>query len=902
MASGLPTSFPRVFRSLLFLLLFCHHASCNLALATQDATTSSASQPVLKPWTIMVFMAADNNLEAGADQDLNEMETVGSNDTMNIVVQLDRNGRYSEKSELKWTGARRFLIRRDDLPKKFTSPHLLDLGPVDMAAPESLLAFVRWAKEAYPAERYALILWNHGTGWKEADLSMNLISGTPEQERTTVERPSFQPMPGSISCDISYDETSGNWMDIPTLEKSLIGIRAILGKPIELLGYDACLMQMVEVAHAAASTARFQVASPDWEPENGWPYDSILTALNAAPDMDGCRLGKTIVEKYRESYINGSQGNTAVTLSLIDLSRLRPFEKELLAFSKAVQASIRDIDDIEQARDETLKYFYSDYADLGHFLSILSRRTAPGPLQQAADRLRAALVGEAGVPGLVIANGVTGDKYRDSTGACIFFPDRAGFFVYKNRYHLLSFAARTGWFSLLEELRAPSLPYLKLQDIVLEDQNHDGRFAAGETVKVFALIRNLGRQKADNAILTAVTDSPYLSEKTVTATIDRPLAPGQDTTVQAMTLTIRSDAPIDGEVKLAFTLISEKAPPSTFTSAFFIKSPFQSAGHVLLVYTDAFSPAAPILQATFQDAGIPFDPWDRMLDGEIKEDVLKRYCDGWVYLAVQDSSTQQQLSPTEITVLEEYLEHGGRLLMSGQDLAYSLRETPFLKKLARIDFVQDDTNIHVLSGVGGPFKNQTYQIFGGDGANNQKWPDEIDPLAGSDVLMRFDAAARDMVNDSDMNGPDLKPGSRTRGIKSSGAAAVQVIDGYRLLFFAFGLEAVNSQSQRQLMLKEINDLLNSGLETQIRDLGLASARHVPTSLTLSEYADLPGHIEQRLTARIGWEMEKDPSAGDRALETIRTLPADQRELLANLEKSIRDLRKFRNQHEYLPQR
>jgi len=115
----------------------------------------------------MIFMAADNNLEAATSLDINEIEKYGSTDQINFVAQIDRNGSYSNNSELKWAGARRFFITKDKEPDKMSSEMVEDLGDVDMADPTALTDFVEWVKENYPARRYALILWNHGTGWKE---------------------------------------------------------------------------------------------------------------------------------------------------------------------------------------------------------------------------------------------------------------------------------------------------------------------------------------------------------------------------------------------------------------------------------------------------------------------------------------------------------------------------------------------------------------------------------------------------------------------------------------------------------------------------------------------------------------------------------------------------------------
>ena len=43
-----------------------------------------------KPWTVMVYMAGDNNLDPEGVEDLKEMKKVGSTDKLNIIAQFDR--------------------------------------------------------------------------------------------------------------------------------------------------------------------------------------------------------------------------------------------------------------------------------------------------------------------------------------------------------------------------------------------------------------------------------------------------------------------------------------------------------------------------------------------------------------------------------------------------------------------------------------------------------------------------------------------------------------------------------------------------------------------------------------------------------------------------------------------
>ena len=65
-----------------------------------------------KNWTFMIYLDADCNLESAGIEDINEMEMEGSDDNINIVVQIDRILGYA-LSNGDWTGTRRFYITKD---------------------------------------------------------------------------------------------------------------------------------------------------------------------------------------------------------------------------------------------------------------------------------------------------------------------------------------------------------------------------------------------------------------------------------------------------------------------------------------------------------------------------------------------------------------------------------------------------------------------------------------------------------------------------------------------------------------------------------------------------------------------------------------------------------------------
>lgn len=117
----------------------------------------------MKAWTVLIFMAADNNLDFFAIKDLHELEHRGSTDDVDVVVQVDRYGDG-------WTGpAARGRIVKDPDWKKFDIRFVSALEPIgetNTGDPAVLQDFVEWGVRTFPAERYLVVLWNHGSGWK----------------------------------------------------------------------------------------------------------------------------------------------------------------------------------------------------------------------------------------------------------------------------------------------------------------------------------------------------------------------------------------------------------------------------------------------------------------------------------------------------------------------------------------------------------------------------------------------------------------------------------------------------------------------------------------------------------------------------------------------------------------
>ena len=282
----------------------------------QAAIDATASQFELD-WLFMVYLDADNNLESAGIDDMNEMENAGSTDDVAIVVQMDRAERdyYDDTTNGNWTDAKRIYVTQDADQAIINSPVIEDLGEVNMGDPAVLQSFIEWSIANYPAQHYALVLWNHGSGWREREGS------------------------GESVKSICVDDESGDELTMTELRSALNAANLNTGKTLDILGFDACLMQMVEVNYQVmGSSSRplvdITVGSEETEPGDGWDYSATLTALTANPAMTPAGLATQIVNDYVVSY----SSSWDITQSAVDLDYMEALATAIDSFAIAMTA------------------------------------------------------------------------------------------------------------------------------------------------------------------------------------------------------------------------------------------------------------------------------------------------------------------------------------------------------------------------------------------------------------------------------------------------------------------------------------------------------------------------------------------------------------------------------------
>ena len=410
---------------------------------------------VNRNWTIMVYLAGDNNLDDAGVVDLSEMKTVGTTGQIAVLAQFDR------------AGAKQATVRyclKNGTP--LAKDAVLSLGETNTGDPNVLEEFVTWGITNYPADHYLVVLWNHGAGWDDANLfqgdvfsdaappvsrknqpiaTRGAVAGAKPiafgQARAALSRTRRALFATTVASAvrqraIAFDDQAQDFLDNIELKKVMAKIKKKLKRKIDIIGMDACLMNMAEVAYQMRDTADYSVGSEETEPSDGWPYDRILKALAAKPDMTPEELSKTIVSQYLASY----KSTENVTQSAIRLAELKPLTVAVDGLAKALTkiltvAAARTA--LINARAQVQEYSrpYDDYCDLLDLCDLIDKG-----VNNAAVKTACAAVKQAAAAAIV-ASGCKGAAMADSHGISIYFPKRKISPLYKT----LDFTKQSKW-------------------------------------------------------------------------------------------------------------------------------------------------------------------------------------------------------------------------------------------------------------------------------------------------------------------------------------------------------------------------------------------------------------------------------------------------------------------------
>ncbi len=278
--------------------------SCTFALAAEGAPTPEATAQA--DWTVLLYLCGTDleSQDGMATINLEEISRTTPTDSVNMLIQTGGTRQWNAQETLGLDIATDKLQRYHFGTKGYT---LVDEQPLaNMAAPDTLTDFIKWGVDAYPAEKYMLVLWDHGGG---------SLRGLIVDELHNYAIMSLEDLGSAL----------GN-----------AGVR------FENIVTDTCLMASLETAQAIAPYANYFVASEEVVPGQGSAYQGWLQYLYDTPSCKGDRFGKVFCDVTQQKYAEiGDASSNQLTFSVIDLSKIDAvtvaFEKMFLEIGKMLE-------------------------------------------------------------------------------------------------------------------------------------------------------------------------------------------------------------------------------------------------------------------------------------------------------------------------------------------------------------------------------------------------------------------------------------------------------------------------------------------------------------------------------------------------------------------------------------
>ncbi len=386
-----------------------------------------------KEWALLIYSCGrnpSNDLSKYLYDQLKRFENTGIGKNAYVVAQIVPTNAVLSGY------ATRFSLDDDRL----TTVRTISDRTVNTGSTSEIMSFYNWAIDAYPAEHYALFISGHGSG------AISILypgdAGAPRQS-------------------IAYDDTAKDSLKLYELSETYRSVTAKLGKKIDVIVYDSCVMQMVEVAHQLKDFADYFVASQAALAGKGVDTLEFSKKFNASSDHSALAVSKMLVDAYIDStYITDANLTMSVTkLSMCD--RVRTLVDSFAAGMSEIKSDTDSVAFLMAVygaqRFGSLDYndYSSCYIDLFDFAATLATYIDAGPARAAAQ----SLIDIQNEKSFVVYSRVRGDYFKASKGISIFMPKFSKDWVNSNytreqyRY-FIDFGRDGKWYDFLNDWSA----------------------------------------------------------------------------------------------------------------------------------------------------------------------------------------------------------------------------------------------------------------------------------------------------------------------------------------------------------------------------------------------------------------------------------------------------------------
>ena len=241
-------------------------------------------------WTIMIYMCgADLESQSGlATSDIKEILSVsGQPKDVNILIQTGGAKSWKSTYGIKSTYLQRYHVSNKSLVLEN------NISKSSMGQASTFESFLEWGLTSYPAEKTGVIMWNHG----------GAMTG--------------------VCFDENFSDDSLLNSEVNTAVAKAFANTGRTEK-LEFIGYDACLMNVQDIAEFNSHYFNYMVASEETESGYGWDYDTWVDDLYAKKSTS--TILKAVVDGFIKENGGTSSSSNDQTLSYLNLSKMAAYK------------------------------------------------------------------------------------------------------------------------------------------------------------------------------------------------------------------------------------------------------------------------------------------------------------------------------------------------------------------------------------------------------------------------------------------------------------------------------------------------------------------------------------------------------------------------------------------------
>lgn len=358
-----------------------------------------------RPWTFITYIAGDNNLEPFINFNIKAMQK-GTNDNVHTLVFANTHRKGEPKV------SRRLVITKQGITQD--GP---DIPNLDSGDRTTFIKAVKWGMSNYPSDKIAVVLWNHGSGYR-------FLGNTIKNYNNLADKESRIRMRKDLDKGVAYDDTTGNHLTDVDLQQSLATLTAKYKKEFDIIAFDACLMATAEIAFIIKPYAKYCVASQETIPGTGFDYSRLLQGLNGQ-DLTPQDFAIWMVNAYDAYYQRTSE---AYTLAAINLHALDPVIENIASIAQLLTKNITNSYAVKMISSASspancVRFEEPGYMDLSNFYQNLSKNI-PAMQLTAADKIELKQLLTYGINAInqAIINYKNSPKLSKAHGLSIYLP------------------------------------------------------------------------------------------------------------------------------------------------------------------------------------------------------------------------------------------------------------------------------------------------------------------------------------------------------------------------------------------------------------------------------------------------------------------------------------------------